>query len=177
MLSSMLARSSMQPFFALYLLGMELGGGACARPIGKEATMSTSTVQHLNPTTLLRNPAFSQAVEVRGPHRVVYVGGQDAVDAAGRIVGNGDIQAQAERVFGNLELALAGAGATLQNVVKWNVYIVAGQPVQPVLEVFQRIWNRRPNPPAISMMYVAALARSEFLLEIDAIAVVPEQGN
>lgn len=139
--------------------------------------MSASTVQYLNPSGLPRNPAFSQAVEVRGPHRVLYVGGQDAVDSSGQIIGRGDLHAQAERVFGNLELALASAGATFEQIVKWNVYIVAGQSAQPVFEVFQRVWKQRPNPPAISTMYVSGLARPEFLLEIDAIAVVPEQGE
>jgi len=73
----------------------------------------------------------------------------------------------------NLQAALAAAGAGLEHVVKWNVYLVQGQPLQPGLAVFQRIWNRRPNPPAITMALVAGLANPDFLIEMDAIAVVP----
>jgi enamine deaminase RidA (YjgF/YER057c/UK114 family) len=130
-------------------------------------------VQHLNPETLHHNPAFSQAVAVSGAVKTVYIGGQNAVDASGAIVGQGDIAAQTEQVMQNIQAALAAGGANLEHVIKWNLYLVQGQPLQPGFEVFQRIWNRRPNPPAISMAMVAGLANPDFLLEIDAIAVVP----
>ena len=74
----------------------------------------------------------------------------------------------------NMQAALAAAEAGLEHVIKWNVYLVQGQPLQPGFEVFQRVWGRRPNPPAITMQFVAGLANPDFLLEIDAIAVVPE---
>jgi enamine deaminase RidA (YjgF/YER057c/UK114 family) len=102
------------------------------------------------------------------------IGGQDAVDAAGNIVGKGDIAAQAGQVFHNLEAALAAAGAGLEHVIRWNIYVVQGQPIQPGFEVFQRIWGQRPNPSAISVLYVAGLAHPDFLVEVDAVAVVPE---
>ncbi len=131
-------------------------------------------VQYLNPATLNRNPAFSNVVIVTGPAKTIYIGGQNAVDASGKIIGEGDIQAQAEQVFKNLQAALEAAGAGLEHVVKWNIFIVQGQSVQAGFEVFQRVWGRRPNPPAITGVFVAALARPEFLLEMDAIAVVPQ---
>lgn len=131
-------------------------------------------IEHLNPEGLPRNPAFSQAVVVTGAVRTVYVGGQTAVDASGAVVGRGDIPAQTEQIFKNLRTALAAAGAGLEHVVRWNVYLVQGQPIQPAFEVFQRQWGNRPSPPAISVAYVAGLARPDFLAEIDAIAVVPE---
>ena len=131
------------------------------------------TVQHLNPETLHRNPAFTQAVAVSGAVKTVYVGGQNAVDISGKIVGQGDIAAQTEQVMKNIQAALAAGGASLEHVIKWNLYLVQGQSLQPGFEVFQRVWNRRPNPPAITMAYVAGLANPDFLIEIDAIAVVP----
>jgi enamine deaminase RidA (YjgF/YER057c/UK114 family) len=131
-------------------------------------------VQHLNPEGLPRNPAFSQAVAVTGPHRVVYIGGQDAVDARGDVVGRGDLRAQAEQIFRNLEVALGAGGARLEDVVKWTVSVVQGQPLQPAFEVFQAVWGTRPNPPTISVHYVAGLAHPDFLVEIDAVAVVAE---
>ena len=132
-----------------------------------------STVQHLNPETLHHNPAFSQAVAVSGAVKTVYIGGQNAVDAAGAIVGQGDIAAQTEQVMQNLQAALAAGGASLEHVIKWNLFLVQGQQLQPGFAVFQRVWNRRPNPPAITMAFVAGLANPDFLIEMDAIAVVP----
>jgi enamine deaminase RidA (YjgF/YER057c/UK114 family) len=131
------------------------------------------SVQHLNPETLHHNPAFSQAVVVSGAVKTVYVGGQNAVDTSGAIIGKGDIAAQTEQVLRNLQAALAAGGAGLEHVIKWNLYLVQGQPLQPGFEVFQRVWNRRPNPPLISMIRVAGLANPDFLLEMDAIAIVP----
>lgn len=131
-------------------------------------------VLHLQPEGLSKNPAFTQAIVVSGPVRTVYIGGQDALDASGNIVGKGDIQQQTEQVLHNIQEALQAAGAGLEHVVKWNLYIVQGQPLQPGFEVFQRVWGRRPNPPTITAMFVAGLANPDFLLEMDAIAVVPE---
>jgi enamine deaminase RidA (YjgF/YER057c/UK114 family) len=138
-----------------------------------EAT-NAGTVQYLNPDTLAKNPAFTNVVVVTGPVKTVYIGGQDAVDASGAIVGQGDIGAQTEQVMRNIQAALEAAGAGLEHVIKWNVYIVQGQPIQPGFEVFQRVWGRRPNPPTITGMFVAGLAHPDFLVEIDVVAVVPQ---
>src|SRR4051812_23591205 len=99
------------------------------------------TVQHLNPETMHHNPAFSQAVAVSGAVKTIYIGGQNAVDASGAIVGKGDIGAQTEQVMRNFQAVLAAGGASLEHIVKWNIYLVQGQPLQPGLAVFQRVWN------------------------------------
>lgn len=139
-----------------------------------ETTGASGLVQHINPDELHKNPAFTNVVVVTGAVRTVYIGGQDAVDAAGNIVGKGDIEAQTEQVLTNIQAALAAGGAALEHVIKWNVYIVHGQPLQPGFAAFQRVWGNRPNPPTISMLFVAALAHPDFLVEIDAVAVVPQ---
>src|SRR5262245_29334417 len=130
-----------------------------------EHSAHPGSVQHLNPDGLSTNPAFTHVVVVTGAAKTIYIGGQDAVDGSGKIVGKGDIKAQTEQVFENLQMALAAAGAGLEHVVKWNLYIVQGQPLQPGFEVFQRVWGRRPNPPTITAMYVVGLANPDFLLE------------
>ena len=132
-------------------------------------------VQHLNPPGLHRNPAYTQAVVVSGNATTIYVGGQNAVDASGNIVGKGDLRAQTEKALQNVETALAAGGAGLQQVVKWNVYIVHGQSAKVGFEAFQKVWGQRPNPPVISGIFVAALAHPDFLVEIDAVAVVPQK--
>jgi enamine deaminase RidA (YjgF/YER057c/UK114 family) len=139
-----------------------------------EKAAAESSVQHLNPDGLNKNPAFTHVIVVTGNVKTVYVGGQDAVDASGAIIGKGDIKAQAEQVFKNLQVALAAAGAGLEHVVKWNIYIVQGQPIQPGFEVFQRVWGAKPNPPVITGVFVSGLAHPDFLVEMDAVAVVPQ---
>jgi enamine deaminase RidA (YjgF/YER057c/UK114 family) len=140
-----------------------------------QTTQTQGTVEYLNPEGLFRSPAFTQVVVARGPVKTVYIGGQDAVDAAGNIVGKGDLRTQTEQILKNIEVALSAAGARLEHVVKWNVYVVQGQSLRAGFEAFQSVWGRRPNPPAISGMFVAGLANPDFLAEIDAIAVVPEK--
>jgi enamine deaminase RidA (YjgF/YER057c/UK114 family) len=132
------------------------------------------TVQHLNPDTLHKNPAYSQAIVTSGNFKTVYVGGQNAVDASGTVVGKGDIAAQTEQIFKNLEAALEAGGARLEHVIKWSIYVVQGQPLQAGFEVFQRVWGNRGNPPVITMAFVAGLANPDFLAEMEAVAVVPE---
>ncbi len=132
----------------------------------------TVTIRHLNPETLHRNPAFSQAVAVEGAHRAVWVGGQNAVDAGGNVVGKGDVAAQAEQTARNLLAALAAADAGIDDVVKLTVYVVAGQSAFPAYEAFGRVWGMPANPPALSLVYVSALFHPDFLLEVEAVAAV-----
>ena len=132
------------------------------------------SVERLNPEGLHKNPAYSQAVVTTGTVKMVYVGGQDAVDVSGNVVGSGDIGIQAEQIFKNLETALAAGGARLDDVIKWNIYVVAGQPIQPALEVFQRVWGARSDPPLITGVFVSGLAQPDYLMELEAVAVVPE---
>ena len=131
-------------------------------------------VQYMNPDTLNKNPAFTNVIIVSGSAKTLYVGGQNAVDAAGNIIGKGDFKAQTEQVLSNIQAALSAGGARPEHVIKWNLYVVQGQPLHAGFEVFQRVWGRQPNPPAITMAFVAGLANPDFLVEMDAIAVVPE---
>ena len=131
-------------------------------------------VRYINPEGLSKNPAFTNVVVVTGSVKTVYVGGQNALDDSGTIIGRGDIKAQTEQVLKNIQAALSAGGAQLEHVIKWNLYVVQGQPLQAGFEVFQQVWGRRPNPPAITMAFVAGLANPDFLMEMDAIAVVPE---
>jgi enamine deaminase RidA (YjgF/YER057c/UK114 family) len=130
-------------------------------------------VEHINPDGLLSSPAFSQVVTVSGPVRTVYVGGQNAVTAAGEMVGVGDIAAQSEQVIANVEVALAAAGADLSHVIKWTVFLVDGHDLGAGFAAFQRAWGDRPDPPLVTVAKVAGLALPEALVEIEATAVVP----
>lgn len=133
----------------------------------------TGRVQHINPEGLPRSPAYSQGVGVSGDVTTIYVGGQNAVDASGRVVGKGDLAAQTERALQNVAAVLAESGAGLEHVVKWTVYIVQGQSAQAGFEAFRRVWGDRPNQPAVTVLFVSGLAHPDFLVEIEAIAVLP----
>lgn len=131
-------------------------------------------VEFLNPDTMSKNPAYSQAVVVRGNNKTIYIGGQNAVDRDGNIIGKGDIGKQSEQVLKNIEAALKAADAGIGNVVKWNIYFVKGQSPQEAMKAFQPHLSKLKTPPLVTGVFVESLARPEFLLEIEAIAVVPE---
>ena len=137
------------------------------------ANPATGSVRYVDPEGLNKNPAFTNVVVVEGPVRTVYVGGQDSVDASGNIVGKGDLAAQTEQVLANVRAAHAAGGAGPEHVIKWNLLVVEGLSLQEGFSAFQRAWVATPNPPAITMAYVAGLANPDFLVEMDAIAVVP----
>ncbi len=133
---------------------------------------TNGSVIYVNPETLHQNPAFTNVVVATSPCKTIYIGGQNAVDSSGAIVGD-DAATQAEQVMRNMEAALDAVGARREHIVKWNVYLVQGVPLQDGFAAFQRFWGNRPNPPTISMLYVVGLANPAYLMEIDAIAVMP----
>ena len=139
-----------------------------------KSTHVKGEVTYINPDGLHKNPAFTNVVTVTGPVKTVYIGGQDAVDSSGAIVGKGDLKAQTERILKNIQAALAAAGARPEHVIKWNIYVLQGQSVQEGFAAFQSVWGNPPNPPIITVAFVAGLGHPDFLAEIDAIAVVPE---
>ena len=139
-----------------------------------KSTHRKGEVKYINPEGLPKNPAFTNVVTVTGPVKTIYIGGQDAVDASGAIVGKGDLKAQTEQILKNIQAALEAAGAQPEHVVKWNIYVLQGQSVQEGYAAFQSVWGTTPNPPVITVAFVAGLGHPDFLAEIDAIAVVPE---
>jgi enamine deaminase RidA (YjgF/YER057c/UK114 family) len=103
----------------------------------------------------------------------VFVSGQVGVDEHKALAGDGSLAAQTERAFDNLARALESAGAALADVTKLTIYVVGYQPDHA--EVIGPVLGKRFPPgrlPACSLIGVQALARREFLIEIDAIAVV-----
>jgi enamine deaminase RidA (YjgF/YER057c/UK114 family) len=131
-------------------------------------------IQHLNPEGMRKNPAFTNVVVVSGKAKTVTIGLLDPVDATGALVGRGDLAAQTEQIFKNLELALGAAGARLEDVILWRIYIVQGQDLRQAAAVFQRMWGRRPNPPANTVVFVPAQAYPESLIGLEATAVIAE---
>jgi enamine deaminase RidA (YjgF/YER057c/UK114 family) len=145
-------------------------------PLPPEGTTPMkSAVQHLNPEGLHVTPAYSQAVQFSGPGKTIIIGGQNAVDSSGAIIGKGDLKAQTRQVLLNIEIIMKAAGAGLENIVKWNVYLVQGQSAIPGYEAFREAWGNRPNPPPVTVLFVAGLGNPDFLVEIEAMAFVPQE--
>lgn len=119
-------------------------------------------LSHLNPESLHKNPAFSQAVTVEGPAKLVYVGGQNAVSAEGTLVG-ADLESQTAKALENVLAALGAAGATQEHVVKLTIYIVQGHAVAEAFAAAQRVWGHHAT--ATTVLVVAALANPQFLVE------------
>jgi 2-iminobutanoate/2-iminopropanoate deaminase len=135
------------------------------------AQARTPQVKRTNPPTLSKPTGYTHIVEVNGPARTVYISGQIAFDTDGKIVGAGDMKAQAEQVFKNLEIALTAAGAKFADIVKMNTYITDMSKAQAVRDVRARYFG--DTTPASTFVQVAGLVRPELMLEIEVVAAVP----
>lgn len=128
--------------------------------------------QHINPRGLSTPTGYSHVVTAAGG-RLVFIAGQVAANAAGEIVGPGDLRAQARQVYENLKTALAAAGATFADVVKQTTFVVSFKAEdRAVIAEVRREFLPAENPPASTLVGVQALARPEYLIEVEAIAVV-----
>ncbi|MDP9843470.1 RidA family protein [Streptosporangium lutulentum] len=127
-------------------------------------------VRHINPEGLHRSPAFSQAVVVEQPTKTIYIGGQNGVDADGKVVGP-TVGEQALQTFRNLATILESEGASLANIVHWRIAVADGHTFDEGVAAFQQVWNRADPPPAITVHVVSGLGPG-YLVEIDAVAVV-----
>jgi enamine deaminase RidA (YjgF/YER057c/UK114 family) len=128
-----------------------------------------------NPSTMAKPVAgFSNVAEVKGG-KLIYTAGQVALDPSGKLIGESDFRAQIEQVFQNLKLAVEAGGGTFFDVIKLNYYLVDGVPL-PQLTALREVRDQfvnTENPPASTLLFVSRLARPEWLVEAEAIAVVP----
>lgn len=130
--------------------------------------------QHLNPETLFPSLpiGFSQVVVAQG-RRTVFLSGQTAWDANKQIVGSNDLGEQTRQALRNVYLGLQAAGGTLEDVVSIRLYIVNPKPddMKPVGKALREFFPA-DTPPASTWIGVTSLAVPEFLIEIEAIAVI-----
>jgi enamine deaminase RidA (YjgF/YER057c/UK114 family) len=126
-----------------------------------------------SPATLPPPTGYSHVAKVnRGT--LVYIAGQVSSDASGKLVGEGDFEAQAERVFANVKLAVEAAGAGMADIVKMNTYIVASvdpADVPKMREVRGRYFGGG-TPPASTLVYVSRLAQPGWLIEVEVVAAI-----
>ena len=147
--------------------GMEGGGEnrgrfGALRPEGVEP-------RYINPGTLAALPGFTHAVKVG---LVTYVSGEVALDSMGQLVGAGDVRAQARQAFANLQVVLELARARPADVTKLTVYVVNLVPgdIAAIRQAAPAFFPDR-NPPAGTVVGVAALPGAGLLIAVDAVAV------
>ncbi len=128
-----------------------------------------SVIQRLNPPGLSTPTGYAHIVSATGG-RTIYISGQVAFDAKGQLVGRGDLTAQTKQVFANLDTALEAAGATFNDVVKTNYYMLDASQVQVIRDVRSQYFTK--ELPASTLVQVGRLANPDFLVEIEVIAVV-----
>ena len=124
------------------------------------------------PATMPKSVGYSQlAIVEKG--KLAFIAGQVALDTSGNIVGENDIRAQLQQVFENLKAALTAVGGTFSNIAKLNVYYTDRSHLAAYREIRDEYINLS-NPPISTAIQVAGLFRPEFLVEIEAVAVLEE---
>lgn len=136
------------------------------------ASAAEVAVRRVNPAGILTPRGYTHVVSVAGG-RTVYISGQISANAKGEVVGKGDMKAQATQVFENLRIALTAAGASPKDVVKINMFVVDLRNEHlPAIRGVRDAFFANLEPPASTLVGVTALAGPDWLLEIEAIAVV-----
>jgi 2-iminobutanoate/2-iminopropanoate deaminase len=125
----------------------------------------------LNPGTLHKPNGYSHAAKVNGG-KILFIAGQVSLDRVGNVVGKSDFRAQAQQVFENLKAAVEAAGGHFKDITKLNVYVVDAARLPEYREVRDRFMDVE-RPPASTAVQVSALFRTEFLIEVEAVAVLP----
>jgi enamine deaminase RidA (YjgF/YER057c/UK114 family) len=129
-------------------------------------------VQHINPPGLNNSPAYTQVVAAK-PGTIIWVSGQTAQNSKGELVGKGDLKAQVNQAWENVRLALAGSGATFQDVVKVTTYVVNYKPsMRDDLRAARLHFMGDAKPPAATLVGVQSLASEDWLIEIEVTAVI-----
>jgi enamine deaminase RidA (YjgF/YER057c/UK114 family) len=139
----------------------------------REKFMSKPSKEFLSPKTLIPPAGYSHIAKVnRGT--IVYISGQVPSDASGKLIGEGNFEAQVEQVFRNLKIAIEAAGGTMADIVKLNIFLVAefDQADLPKLRAVRDRYVNVEQPPASTLLVVSRLARPGWLVEIEAIAAL-----
>jgi enamine deaminase RidA (YjgF/YER057c/UK114 family) len=129
-----------------------------------------SNTRFMNPPAIAKPGGYSHVVEITGPARIVYIAGQLGLKPDGAIAG--DFRAQATQAFENLKSALAAVGATFDDVVKINNYLVD---IRTNLSIYREVRDKYVNtkqPPASTTVGIEELARPDALFEAEAVVML-----
>jgi enamine deaminase RidA (YjgF/YER057c/UK114 family) len=115
-------------------------------------------------------PAYTHVVTVSGTGKMVFVAGQLARDANGKLVGKGDMRAQIQQVGENIKTGLEAAGATLADIVKTNTFVTNYEEYSKHGDMRARYFG--PATPTSTTVQISRLADPDAMVEIEAIAVI-----
>lgn len=127
--------------------------------------------EYLNPDNMAKPRSYSHAISLSGNYRTIYIGGQNAIDQQGNLIGKNSLKEQTEQVLINIEKILTQANAKIEDIIKLNIYILAGQNPVEGFEVFQKRWGLTKDLPIVTVIFVAGLGNPDWLVEIEATAV------
>jgi 2-iminobutanoate/2-iminopropanoate deaminase len=145
---------------------------AGAAAVGTAQAQPASNVRHSNPAGMTQPTAYSQIVEVAGPHRLIFVAGQTGVDAGGKAAQG--FRAQCMQAMENIKTALASVGGSMDNVVRLTTYLTdIEQNAEVYREVRASMFSNKSTLPASTLLQVTRLANPSFLIEVDAVAILP----
>lgn len=129
-------------------------------------------LRFINPADLCPTFGWTHVVTVTGG-KTIYISGQVSVNERGEVVGKGDLRAQAVQTFENIKRALSAAGASFKDVVKTNLYVVGLKPEHvPILREVRSRYINAEQPPASTLVGISALVGADWLIEIEAVAVI-----
>ena len=155
----------------------EAGPGSQNKPTQTNRSQTMKDAQPFrlsNPDTMFKPTAgYSQLAEV-SDGKIVYIAGQVALDRSGNFVGKDDFRVQAQQVFDNLKAAVEAAGGDFHSVVKLNYYVAdsVDPALIPAIREIRDKYVNTANPPTSTLVVVKRLVRPEWLVEVDAVAVV-----
>jgi len=161
------------------LLLVLVGGCFWAGALGQQGKVSAGSrtgFRIFNPDTMAKPTAgYSQVAEVRSG-KLVYIAGQVALDKSGNLVGKEDFRAQVQQVFENLKSAVEASGGSFRDIVKLNFYCAESvDPVQmPAVREVRDKYVNTANPPTSTFVVVKRLVRPEWMIEVEAVAVVKQ---
>jgi enamine deaminase RidA (YjgF/YER057c/UK114 family) len=147
--------------------GLVSAASAQSGPGGKGAP----NVRFVQPDTIFKTPTYTHVVEIVGPGRLIYTSGEQGRDRDGNFPS--DIRAQSIQALENIKAALAAVGATFDNVVKLNVYMLDLRQHQPIFSEIKQRYVNKNAPPASTTVQVPLLTRAGALLEVEAVAALP----
>ncbi len=150
-----------------------LAAPALAQAQETENAEMSAGLQHINPDSMHKNPAFSQGIVIPAGARLLIIGGQNAVNARGEVVGKGDIAAQTTQALDNLITVLETAGGKLENVVRIGLILREDADLGAGFAAWMQRAGNLSNPPTVTTAIVSKLAAPDYLIEIEAMAMLP----
>jgi enamine deaminase RidA (YjgF/YER057c/UK114 family) len=159
--------ASRREFVAAVTVAAAVGTAGAA-----QAQTPANPLRYSNPDGMTKPTAYSQVVEVNGLHRIIFIAGQTGVDASGKPAQG--FRAQATQVFENIKTALNSVGGDFEHVVKITTYLTdIEQNADAYREVRASFFANRATLPASTLLQITRLANPSYLIEVEAMAVLP----